>query len=345
MAEQNKSRSMKIGITMGCPVGIGPEIILRFLALRGKTGETPVVLGDIGVLRRCASALAIDIALVPWQAGMDAADDVVPVLETSRLDADSLAWGRPTVETGKAMAGSIIEAVRLLKRGELDCLVTCPITKSALYMAGYRFPGHTEMLADLTDSRQFAMMMAGSRLRVVLATIHLPLAEVPARINSKDLVKLIILTGNSLRQDFGIKAPRIGVAGLNPHAGEGGLFGSEESAVIAPAVDEALARGWDVTGPLPPDTVFHRAAAGSFDVVVCMYHDQGLIPFKLLHFTDGVNVTIGLPIVRTSVDHGTAYDIAGKGVASPESLRSAYGMARDIVMNRNRCRQQAGDEC
>jgi 4-hydroxythreonine-4-phosphate dehydrogenase len=215
-------------------------------------------------------------------------------------------------------------------------MTTCPITKSALQAAGYNYPGHTEMLADLCQCSDYAMMMAGPSLKVTLVTIHQSLQTVSGDLSIGKIVKLIALSGRSLQNDFGIKTPRLAVAGLNPHAGEGGIFGDEESRLIAPAVAAAREAGWQVEGPFPPDTVFNKALGGNFDLVVCMYHDQGLIPFKLLHFADGVNVTIGLPIIRTSVDHGTAYDIAGQGKASPVSLAAAYEMAALIAENRGR---------
>lgn len=327
-----------IGITMGCPVGIGPEIILRFLSTPDRSREyTPVVVGDAGVLRRCALELGIDISIVPWQPARKNPDvdlNSVLVMPFSRLDAARLAWGRPNRETGLAMAGYIKEAVHQLGLGTLAAVVTCPISKSALHLAGYRFPGHTEMLASLTDAEDYAMLMAGRKLRVTLVTIHLPLAQVATTINQQEVFRLIGLTHGALQRDFGIWKPRLAVAGLNPHAGEGGLFGDEEEKIILPAVLDAVNQGWNVRGPIPPDTVFHRAVGGEFDAVVCMYHDQGLIPFKLIHFVDGVNVTVGLPIVRTSVDHGTAYEIAGKGVASPASLKAAYELAIKIIANR-----------
>jgi len=180
------------------------------------------------------------------------------------------------------------------------------------------------------------MMMAGPSLRVTLVTIHQGLAQVAACLSQEKIFHLVEMTGNSLRSDFGLPQPRMAVAGFNPHAGEGGMFGDEEGRIIAPAIERARAEGWQVVGPFPPDTVFHKAVQGHYDAVICMYHDQGLIPFKLLHFEDGVNVTIGLPIVRTSVDHGTAYDIAGQGKANPSSLQAAFQMATLIVDNRQR---------
>lgn len=324
-----------IAITMGCPVGIGPEIILRFFSQTSNFSHyQPIVFGDINVLKRCASELNIKTELLSWQPDTPIAPGQIPVLELSHLNAHGLDWGHPTITTGKAMVHYIEKAVSLLLDHTFSAMVTCPISKASLNRAGYTFPGHTEMLAALTRNTHYVMMMAGSKLRVTLATIHCPLAEVPTRLNPKKLTTLIQITDMALRRDFGISVPRIAVAALNPHASESGLFGQEEEDIILPAVQEMQAIGIQVQGPFPPDTIFFKAATGLYDAVICMYHDQGLIPFKLLHFKDGVNVTLGLPIVRTSVDHGTAYDIAGHGLADPSSLAAAVDLADLIARNR-----------
>jgi 4-hydroxythreonine-4-phosphate dehydrogenase len=325
-----------LGITMGCPVGIGPEIILRFHQGQGEGASfTPVVLGDYGVLVRCRDELGLALEIVCWRPGEPLKPGAVNVLPLSDLGRH-LHWGQPDAATGRAMGGYIETAVRLIDAGALAGMVTCPITKAALNLGGYHYPGHTEMLADLCGGGDFAMMLAGGRLRVTLVTIHVGIAMVPELLSAATVARLIEITGQSLRRDFGIEQPRLAVAALNPHAGEGGMFGDEERRLIEPGMALAAAAGWQAEGPFPPDTVFHKAAAGRYDAVICMYHDQGLIPFKLLHFEDGVNVTLGLPIVRTSVDHGTAYDIAGLGVASPASLAAAFRLAGEIVVNRQR---------
>ncbi len=318
---------------MGCPVGIGPEIIVKLLS-RG-VDEPTVVIGDQSVLAQCLDELDIKAKIVTWNPGLPVENGAINVFPITKLQ--GLQWGEPNEATAKAMAQYIVEAVRLVEENQISAVVTCPITKIGLHQAGYLYPGHTEMLAELCDEKNYAMMMAGERLKVVLLTIHTGLANVAEQLDSKELQRIIRLAGEALEQDFGLSKPRIAVAGFNPHAGEGGLFGQEESEVILPAVEEMQKQGWDVKGPLPPDTVFFRAAEGHFDVVICMYHDQGLIPFKLLHFADGVNVTLGLPIVRTSVDHGTAYDIAGQGKADTGSLRSAITLAQYMVINRENC--------
>ena len=321
-----------LAITMGCPVSIGPEIVLRY-----HVAERPgnvVVLGDRGVLERCRRELDLAVAISDWRPGERLVPGAVNVLSPAPVDAAALEWGRPTPASGRAMAAYVETAIELALSGTVAGMVTGPISKTALQAAGYDFPGHTELLAARCGTDRFAMMMAADDLKVVLVTIHLPLAAVPAPLTTPAILQLLVLTDGSLRRDFAIKRPRLAVAGLNPHAGEGGLFGGEDERVIAPAVAAAREAGIEAVGPLPPDTVFVAARNGAFDAVVAMYHDQGLIPFKLLHFVDGVNVTIGLPIVRTSVDHGTAYDIAGQGRADHRSLAAAVRLAARIAANR-----------
>ena len=232
------------------------------------------------------------------------------------------------------MVSYILTAMDLALKGKVAGLVTGPISKMALKMAGYAYPGHTELLREKTGAAEAAMMLAGGRFRVVLATTHLPLKEVSCHLSREGLIRLFALTCRSLKNDFGIAQPRLGVAALNPHASEGGLFGSEEMETIIPAVLEAHDQGLPVSGPFPADTLFWRHSQGEFDAVCAMYHDQGLIPLKLLHFMDAVNVTLGLPIIRTSVDHGTAYDLAGTGKAHPGSLKAAIRLAAEIARRR-----------
>ncbi len=319
-----------VGITMGDPVGIGPEILCMALD-RPEVFENlrPLVIGDVAVLKKAAAVLGVNISPV----GVDSPEQGVfehgriDVIHDSRLDAESMRWGHPTRETGRAMIDTINTAVDLAMAGSIDAIATCPINKAAMKLAGSDFHGHTELLAARTNTDVYAMMMAGPRLRVVLVTIHMPLKAVSPLLTTRSIETIISLTDSSLKTRFGIVSPNIAVAGFNPHAGEEDMFGSEESEIIRPAVLNAVSRGIRATGPLPPDTLFYHAASGAYDAVVCMYHDQGLIPFKMIHFTDGVNTTLGLPIVRTSVDHGTAYDIAGQGRADPGSLLAAMEMA------------------
>ena len=324
-----------IGITMGCPVGIGPEIILRYCSEATiPEGVQPVIIGDLNVLLRLASELNITPPFVSWQPDTPLPANKVPVIQASSLAAGDLIWGQPDAATGVAMAKYIETGVALTRQGIFQGLTTCPISKLSLNGAGYSFPGHTEMLASLTQTVNYAMMMAGNKLKVTLVTIHRPLKEVAAALSIEEIFRLIHITHTALITDFGILHPRLAVAGFNPHAGENGLFGDEEQRLIAPAIHRGQQQGLYVSGPFPPDTVYFKAASGEFDAVVSMYHDQALIPFKLLHFADGVNVTLGLPIVRTSVDHGTAYDIAGKGLAKHSSLAEAVRLAANISTNR-----------
>ncbi|MBU4414784.1 MAG: 4-hydroxythreonine-4-phosphate dehydrogenase PdxA [Proteobacteria bacterium] len=321
-----------IGITMGDPVGIGPEIILKVLSFSSiyKTCK-PLVIGDLGVLelakKSTSSTLKIKDVKTPVSGTYKYGQ--VDVLCLSKLNRDKITWGKPTVQTGNAMIKYITTAIDMAISRSIGAIVTCPINKAAMRKAGSKFSGHTELLAEHTKTDDFAMMLAGKKLRVVLATIHIPLKNVSAELSKEQIVKTIQITWNALHYQFGFESPRIAVAGLNPHAGEERMFGDEEEKIISPAIDSARKKGFDVSGPFPPDTVFYHAAKGRYDAVVCMYHDQGLIPFKMLHFTDGVNTTLGLPIIRTSVDHGTAYDIAGTGKADPGSLVAAINMAAE----------------
>lgn len=310
-----------IAITMGDPCGVGPEICLRAVADRRVLRSCrPLVIGDVALLKRLASRLR----LAPPAPDM--------ICNLSNLDPDLVKPGKPDKTTGRAMISYIEEAVRMATSGAAAAIVTAPISKEAAKKAGFTFPGHTEFIAHLTGARDFRMMLGGANLKVILVTIHEAISKVPGLITKAGVYKTIKITDDAFSGRFGLKRPRIAVAGLNPHAGEGGMFGTEEIKIIAPAIKKARDEGIDVTGPVPPDTVFYRAVRKSeFDCVVCMYHDQGLGPLKLLHFEDGVNATLGLPIIRTSVDHGTAYDIAWKGVASHESLVAAIKMAVEMT--------------
>jgi 4-hydroxythreonine-4-phosphate dehydrogenase len=319
-----------IGITMGDPVGIGPEIILLSLCKPLIYNVCrPLVIGDLQILdaaKKCVrSKLHIKSVKNPDEGIYKIGS--VDLLNLSEIAPNKVLWGNPTVETGKAMIRYIKAASDLATKGRIAAMVTCPINKMAMQIAGCRYNGHTELLVERKRSENFAMMLAGNRLRVVLVTIHVPLKEVPLLISEQKILLTIKLAWQTLHERFGLKTPRIAVAGLNPHAGEAGMFGNEEKTIINPAIHNARNQGFDVVGALPPDTVFYQAANGRYDAVVSMYHDQGLIPFKLIHFNDGVNITLGLPIIRTSVDHGTAYDIAGTGTADPGSLIAAITMA------------------
>jgi len=315
-----------IAITMGDPAGIGPEIIAKTIDEKRVFAECrPVVLGDEGILtyttRWLKSSVTIKRIEGPEEGVFEAG--TLNLIPLSNLTPEEVPLGAPQKKGGEAAYRYIERGVQLAQGGSIDAVVTAPISKEALNAAGYAFPGHTELLASLTGAEYPVMMLAGPRLRVVLVTIHLPLRAVPAALSTERISRTIRITDQGLREYWGIASPHVAVAGLNPHAGEGGLFGSEEREVIMPAIEECRHAGMAVDGPFPPDSLFYHAASGRYDAVVSMYHDQGLIPLKLLHFRDGVNITLGLPIIRTSVDHGTGYDIAGRGVADPLSLINA----------------------
>jgi len=329
-----------LGITMGCPAGVGPEIIVKALAGDGMPPGV-VVIGDMDILARAARITGAKIATREWRPEEAPSAGFIDVVPVTSLDAGEIPFGEPSRITGEASFAYLERGIGLALEGAISGIVTAPLSKLGFRLAGVTHPGHTEVLAERTGTRRYAMMLAGIVLKVVLVTIHRPLREVPYLISTDGILDVISLAHQALIRDFGLGEARIAVAGLNPHAGESGMFGAEEETIIAPAVAAARARGMDASGPYPPDTVFFRAAKGEFDVVVCQYHDQGLIPFKLLHFSDGVNVTLGLPIVRTSVDHGTAYDIAGKNKADPASLSAAIGLARIMAENRARAGSHA----
>ncbi|MCG8567861.1 MAG: 4-hydroxythreonine-4-phosphate dehydrogenase PdxA [Desulfobacterales bacterium] len=319
-----------IGITMGDPSGIGPELVVKTLA-SPDTFKTcrPLVIGDVAVMEAALALLDLQMEIHPVR-GPEYGKyrpGVLDILPLSQLSPPFAGPDFPTPETGTAMQDYILKGIELAMTNEIQALVTGPITKTGLARAGSAFHGHTELLAHETGTENFGMMMAGDRLKVVLATIHIPLSKVPEELTRERLMRIIRLTHDSLKDRFGMAQPRLAAAGLNPHAGEETLFGTEERDTITPTLEAARKEGIDIDGPLPPDTVFFHANNGRYDAVVCMYHDQGLIPFKLLHFEDGVNTTLGLPIIRTSVDHGTAYDIAWQGIAKEDSMIQALKMA------------------
>lgn len=334
----NGSRPL-LALTMGDPVGVGPEIMV--LALTDPEIYRvcrPLVIGDLPALERARRLLAPDQQLKVLEHPSQGLYEpgALDLLALSRLSPADLEYGRPTPAGGKAMVAYILTAIELALKGEAAGLVTGPISKAAMNLAGFPYPGHTELLAERTGAPEVVMMLAGGDFRVVLATIHCALTEVPRRLTQEGLLRLFRLTCRTLREDFGLPLAPLGVAALNPHAGEGGLFGREEEEIIEPAVRQAQAEGLPVSGPFPADTLFWRHHQGEFAAIACMYHDQGLIPLKLLHFMDAVNVTLGLPIIRTSVDHGTAYDLAGTGRAHPGSLKAAIMLAAAMARRRGR---------
>ncbi len=330
-----------LALTLGDPAGIGPDITLLAYAARAREDIPPfVLLGDEAVLAARADALGLSVPLATATNTNEAADlfaDALPVLPIEI--AGEVVAGRPDLAAMPAVKQSIEAAVSLVRDGSARAVVTNPISKSFLYQVGFTFPGHTEFLAALAHSSDAdasllpVMMLAAGPFRVVPVTIHIPLKDVPATLTKELLLATIRTTDKDLRRFFGLVRPRLAVTGLNPHAGEDGSLGREEIDIIAPAIDAARAEGLDVTGPHPADTLFHDTAREHYDAALCMYHDQALVPFKTLAFEEGVNVTLGLPFVRTSPDHGTAFDIASTGKANPRSLIEALRLAD--VMTRN----------
>ncbi len=314
----------KIAITMGDSGGIGPEIILKALSLSDTRKIcVPVVIGDMYVIESAKRLLGLPVKLKAIRSinEVKSKKDIVYIIHQYDSIKNNI-LNKPTIESGRACISFIKKAVELALNKDVDALVTAPISKESLKMAGSKWHGHTEMLASLSGTKDYAMMLAGGPLRVILVTIHTALRNVPDLITRKKILKTIYLAKKGCDM-FSIKKPKIAVSGLNPHAGESGIFGDEEIKKIIPAIKDAQKQGIEVTGPYPPDTVFHKAYKGEIDLVVCMYHDQGLIPLKMIAFDKGVNITVGLPFVRTSPDHGTAYDIAWKGIADPSSMIEA----------------------
>jgi 4-hydroxythreonine-4-phosphate dehydrogenase len=326
----------RIGIALGDVTGIGPEVVLKALAAeRGAVPARYLLMGDAGYLRRLNRQLGLGLDL-RLSSGPQA-EGVCAVLRSSLkpLPPD-LPPGAPAA--ARAAVAWLAEGARRCQRHELDALVTAPVNKAAIIRAGQPFVGQTEFLAGLARTRRTAMMLLGSDprgrwLRVALVTTHLPLRKVPDALSAAKIRDVIELAAGAC-QDLGLGRARVGVCGLNPHAGEDGQLGHEDQEFIRPAVERARRRGLDVTGPLPADTLFYQAYRGDYDAVVAMYHDQGLAPLKMIGFERGVNWTLGLPFVRTSPDHGTAYDIAGRGVADPASMRAALQLARALLGRR-----------
>ena len=322
------SGAPRVAVSMGDPTGIGPEVTLAALLRPGpRLGLTPILVGDPAVYEVAAAQLGLPARFAEWAPPAPLPRGALPVRAIARLPVAARRPGRPSVAGGRAAHAAILEAVRLVRGGFADALTTAPIDKANLAAAGLAATGHTELLAELCGGVPVRMMMVGSRLRVVLVTTHLALSAVPGAVTQPLVRQTLEITARALRTQFGIARPRLGVAGLNPHAGEQGVFGDEELRVIGPAVRAARRRGLDVRGPFAADSLFPLALHGQFDALVCMYHDQGLGPFKLMHFADGVNLTLGLPFVRTSPDHGTAHDIAGRGIADPRSMAAALRLA------------------
>jgi 4-hydroxythreonine-4-phosphate dehydrogenase len=306
----------RIAVTIGDPAGIGPEITLKsFLSDEVARFCRATIIGSASVIEEASRKFNIPLNLKLYD-----------ILDTGDISGPGFIRGRATAEGGKDCVAYIKRATELAMRGDIDAIVTAPISKEALKMGGFKWPGHTEMLAELTGAEDFAMVLSGGPITVILVTIHTALSNVPALITRDRVLKTIIMAKKTC-DIMGMESPRIAVAGLNPHGGEAGIFGMEEIESINPAIEDAQKMGIPVSGAYPPDTLFHKVYKGEFDITVCMYHDQGLIPLKMIAMDKGVNMTVGLPFIRTSPDHGTAYDIAWKGVANPSSMIEAIKMA------------------
>lgn len=310
----------KIGITMGDPNGVGPEVIVKAISHPEVASSCEIaIFGDRGIIEKAAD---------------DSLGDI-DVVECSEFGEGDLKPGFIDRKAGQASLDYIRAAVESAMANEIDAIVTAPISKESTHLAGSEYPGHTEMLKDLTGANEAVMMFEGNKFKVMLVTIHEALANVPDLITKEKVSSTIKITHDALTKLFKIDKPKIVACGLNPHAGESGAFGREEIDHIIPAVEEARDSGIEIDGPLPADTLFYYANHGKWDAVVAMYHDQGLIPFKMISFNDGVNITLGLPIIRTSPDHGTAFDIAWQGKADPSSMIEAIKVAALFATNRS----------
>ena len=336
-----------IGITMGDPAGIGPEICVKALSDTNiYTKCKPLIVGDAEVIRHAVDMLGLSLNINPVYKVEDAVftPGIIDVFDLRNVIADELLPGEVSAMAGHAAFEAVTKVIEMALNNQIDATVTAPINKESIHRAGHHFSGHTEIYAHYTNTAKFAMLLADDNLRVIHATTHVSLRKACDLCKKERVLEVISLLDDACRQ-FGIEKPRIAVAGLNPHAGENGLFGDEEINEIIPAIAEANARGLTVEGPVPPDTMFVKAVQGKYDGCVAMYHDQGHIPFKLEGFqwdnekqtmksVKGVNITLGLPIIRTSVDHGTAFEIAGRGIASPDAMFVALDYA--ILMSKYR---------
>lgn len=335
-----------LGITMGDPAGVGPEIAVKALGHK-EVYEIcrPIIIGDAGVIKDAVriTGLPFTVNAVEKVGGAGFKYGCIDVYDLKNVDMKKLEYGKVSAMAGNAAFEAVEKVIALAMDGEIDATVTGPLNKEAINLAGHHYSGHTEIYAHFTDTRDYTMMLADNDLRVVHVSTHVSLREACDRVKKDRVLKVIKLADDACRR-IGIGKPRIGVAGLNPHAGENGLFGREEIDEIAPAVREAVAAAINAEGPIPPDSIFSKAKGGWYDIVVAMYHDQGHIPLKLSGFrwneetgrwdTNGVNITLGLPIIRTSVDHGTAFDKAGRNEASEASLVSSIEYGVRLVANK-----------
>lgn len=324
-----------IGITMGDPSGIGPEICVKALLEKQVIDLcSPIIIGDARFIKSALSLLKkTEIKINSFhnikQADFSSAG-IINILDLGNADPKKLKPGQVSAESGKASIEYVEKAIKLAQNGEISAIATGPINKEAINKAGYHFQGHTELFAKRTNTKDFGMMFVSSHFWLILATTHMPISKVSKSLTKEKVLNAIRLSNNAITK-FRKKKPKIGVAGLNPHAGESGLFGDEEEKIIKPAIEAAVKEGINASGPYSPDIIFNMAKSGMFEVIVAMYHDQGLIPLKLLSFNKSVNLTVGLPIIRTSVDHGTGFDIVGKGWANPGSLIEAIKVASHLA--------------
>ncbi len=325
-----------IGITMGDPAGVGPEIIIKSLLSEGRVKNVcPLVIGETTVLEKIAKHLEIDAKIKSFKniESVSFEENSIHVLDVYKGPLN-YTWGKSDSTCGDHSFNYVVKGTQLCLQQKIAALVTSPICKESWHLAGHKFDGHTGLLAKLTNTTLYRMMFASDKLNVILVTTHLPLREACSIISTESITETIELGYQEL-QSLKIFKPKIAVCGLNPHAGENGLFGHDEIDKIIPAIEQAQQKGIDVTGPYPSDTIFLKAISGSYDLVIALYHDQGLIPVKLLFFDSAVNVTVGLPIIRTSVDHGTAFDIAGKGIADFKNLNCAINHAHRLSLSKS----------
>ncbi len=336
-----------IAITMGDPAGVGPEIIVKALSLK-ETYEKcrPLVTGDANIMQWTIDCLHSELKVHRITTVKEALFELgtIDVYDLNCVDMETFQPGVLQNQCGHAAFVSVTTAIQMAMNNEVDATVTAPLNKEALHNAGHNFDGHTEIYAHYTDTKKYAMLLADEHLRVIHVSTHVPLRVACDRVKKDRIIEVTELIHDACKQ-FGIDNPRIGIAGLNPHASDGGLFGWEEEKEITPAVEELLRRGFNVDGPVPPDSLFAKARCGKYDGCVAMYHDQGHIPFKVVGFqwdketgkmeaAKGVNITLGLPIIRVSVDHGTAFDVAGKGIASPDAMLLSIDYATKMAINR-----------
>lgn len=319
----------RIGITMGDPAGVGPELIMMIMK---DYRDMVIIYGSFDVLSFYKESFGYDLELRQIDDPIEAENGYVNVIDPDHLLMSDFQVGKVSPKCGKAAYLYLEKAIRDASANQIGAIVTCPLNKEALHLGGYLYAGHTEILAELTNTASYAMLLWSDKLKTIHVSTHVSLKEAINRVKKERIMEVCHLA-NDILHKAGYNDPKIAIAGLNPHAGENGLFGDEEIKEIIPALNSLKEEGLNVSGPIPPDTVFLKTYKGEFDLVVAMYHDQGHIPLKLLDFDGGVNITVGLPIIRTSVDHGTAFDIAGKNIARPDSLIKAIEIALKIADN------------